>query len=775
MFSAEKDSPLDMSQRRVKRAESPIPQTPPEPGRRRAKKSSLDSEEMLDLHAKLLSIYRRELDRHAENRAEQAIDEDFYDNIQWDDADAQVLKDRGQLPLVYNVISTSINWVTGTEKRSRMDFKILPRRKQDAKPAERKTALLKYLSDVNRSPFGRSRAFEDAIKVGAGWLECGVEDGDNGDPVYDRYESWRNMLWDSSSVEDDLSDARFVSRSKWVDTDILTAMFPDRKVLIEDSIDENNIYASGIEADGDQAMDSQEIAGEQAGMMREPINSYTRTRARVIEMWFRKPSQVYKMVGGIFGGDLYDYGKAHRSEIHSGTATAERRPAMRMYVALFTARGLLWFGESPYRHNRFPFTPIWAYRRGRDNMPYGMIRGLRDIQQDINKRASKALHILSSNKVVMDEGAVEDIDELAEEISRPDAIIIKKAGKALDINADRDLAPAHLELMSRSIAMIQQQSGVTDELMGRHTNAVSGVAIQRRQDQGSTATTNLFDRLRFAIQVHGEKALSLIEQFYTDQKEFRITSTRGTPEYVTLNSGLPDDDITRTKADFIVSEADWHATLRQASAETLLETVKILAPAAPQVALAFLDLIVENMDIPNRDEIVKRIRQATGLPDPDAEGPTPEQVAAEKEKMAQKALAAAMAQAELAKKAAEASKAQAQAGHAQASTDLVVAQVKAVLSKAVDQNVDAQGKAIGAALQLIASGPAAAGTADQLLREAGFEGEPERAARGAMVAQALDQAIAQQQVPQAVMPQAQDGGGAPGIGAQPQLAEPPAG
>ena len=63
----------------------------------------------------------------------------------------------------------------------------------------------------------------------------------------------------------------------------------------------------------------------------------------------------------------------------------------------------------------------------------------------------------------MDEGAVDDLDEFAEEVSRPDAIIVKKQGKELVINAERELAPAHLELMSRSISMIQTLSGVTDE------------------------------------------------------------------------------------------------------------------------------------------------------------------------------------------------------------------------------------------------------------------------------------------------------------------------
>jgi hypothetical protein len=727
-------SGLDTSQRRIKTAQSPIPSTdgdtPSRQVRRRGirelakitKPSQLDTPEMLDMHSVLLGLYRRELDRQYENRAEQGIDEDFYDNIQWTEEDARTLKDRGQIPLVYNVISTALNWVTGTQKRSRSDYKVLPRRKDDAKPAERKSALLKYLSDVNRTPFAISKAFDDSAKVGVGWLECGVEDTDTGDPVYSRHESWRNMLWDSTATEDDLTDARYVTRSKWVDTDLLKGMFPGREELIDESVDITQIYASGVEAEGDEPMDSREIAAEQSGLLHEPINGVSRPRVRVIEMWFRRPTNNYKMVGGVFAGDIYDFSDAHDREVLSGRAQLARKPGMRMYVTLFTSSGFLWFGASPYRHNRFPFTPIWCNRRGRDGMPYGMVRGLRDIQTDVNKRASKALYILSSNKVVMDEDALPEgmsLDEFADEVARPDAIIKKRKGSEMKLDVDRDLAEAHMQLLSRGIQMIQQTSGITDELMGRHTNAVSGIAIQRRQDQGSTTTTNLFDHLRFAFQVHGEKELSLIEQYYTDQKEFRITSMRGTPSYVTLNSGLPEDDITKTKADFIISEADWHASLRQAAAEQLLQAMQALAPAAPQVALAMIDLVVENMDIPNRDEIVQRIRQATGLPDPDAEEPTQEQIAAQQAKQKQAQMQDAMGQAELATKMANAKLLTAKATTAQAEVTQKMAQVKLTLAQAVDANADAMQKAIAAALQLLTS-PDATPIADHLLAEAGL-------------------------------------------------------
>jgi hypothetical protein len=65
---------------------------------------------------------------------------------------------------------------------------------------------MKYVQDVNKSQFARSRAFSDAVKVGVGWLEAGLRRDPTKFLIYDRYESWRNMLWDSYSVDMDLGD-----------------------------------------------------------------------------------------------------------------------------------------------------------------------------------------------------------------------------------------------------------------------------------------------------------------------------------------------------------------------------------------------------------------------------------------------------------------------------------------------------------------------------------------------------------------------------------------
>jgi hypothetical protein len=200
------------------------------------------------------------------------------------------------------------------------------------------------------------------------------------------------MLWDSAGTELDLSDSRYVFRSKWVDLDIAKAIFTNRAGLLERSArDAEPLMLDGWF--GDDAMDRAELEMDRIGSTARMPNRFQRQRVRIIEGWFKKPAHAPSLKGGMFSGELFDeYSRGHVETVNSGEAEIITKPTMRVHCALFTIGGLLWLGPSPYRHNRYPFTPIWGNRRGRDGLPYGMIRGLRSINEDINKRASKALY-----------------------------------------------------------------------------------------------------------------------------------------------------------------------------------------------------------------------------------------------------------------------------------------------------------------------------------------------------------------------------------------------
>jgi len=245
---------------------------------------------------------------------------------------------------------------------------------------------------------------------------------------------------------------------------------------------------------------------------------------------------------------------------------------------------------------------------------------------------------------------------------------------------------------------------VTGENLGLQTNATSGTAIRARQEQGAVVTTTLYDNLRQAMQISGRMVLSLIEQFMTERQQFRITGERGRDEFVTINDGDPENDITRHKADFAVSEQDWRSSTRQAMAE---ELIRLAGTLPPQMAMLMIDIAIEMMDVPNKDEIVKRIRKAGGLASPDA---TPEEEQAE----AQQQQAMAQAQA-----------AQAQADTAFNEAKLAKMKMDSVLSaaKAEREAVAAmKDKLAGlreavATAAVVAANPALSQSADEILAQ----------------------------------------------------------
>lgn len=606
-----------------------------------AQRNPLDGAESREEHRKLLSWFYAERDRQSANRLEMALDHDFYDNLQWSDEDKAQLAERGQMPLVYNEIAPMIDWLIGTERRTRVDWKVLPRCEDDVEDADTKTKVLKYVSDINRVPFARSRAFTDAVKGGVGWVDDGARDDPTQDILYSKYEDWRNVLWDSMSYELDLSDARYVFRWRWVDLDIAETMFPDRVAELRRAA--SDIYSSAFVDDdtlpGTAGTDTGARSGTLTAVGSVVGQEVERLRVKLIECQYRKPSPVKIVADGPLKGQfVHEYDRSMQSAITQNGYSVIDRVMLRVHIAVFTETSMISWAPSVFRHNRFSLTPIWCYRRSKDRLPYGAIRRSRDIQCDLNKRASKALFLLNTNQIIADEGAVEDWNDLRNEVDRPDGVIIKKAGKQLEIRRDTDAATGQIQMMTLAAQSIQRGTGISNENLGRQTNAASGEAIVARQQQGSVVTTEPFDNLRFAVQVQGEKQLSLAEQFYSEEKVIRLTGTRGRIEWLRVNQPeqQPDgsyrilNDITRSQADFVVSEQDYAGTLRQVMFEQMTQ---IAGRLPPEVALRMLTLAMEFSDLPNKDEIAEQIRKITGDRDPNKE-PTPEELQQEQQQKA---------------------------------------------------------------------------------------------------------------------------------------------
>lgn len=651
-------------------------------------------------HEQRKAWFLAEAAKQAPNRAMMAKCEAFYDSEQWAQDDAEDVRDRGQNPVVYNEIKPTIDWMIGTERRSRVDFFVVAEDDdQDSEDdATNKTKLLKYLDDVNRAGFERSYAAEDMFKAGVGWLEVGLRGDRTGIPLFVGAVSWRDMLWDSNDRRRDLSNARYVFRVKVLDYDVALAIFPDKKEQLDKCVQDGdsvsvfsswiagNGLISGIDAFGGMTDDLDLITSR-------PVDLFNpRKRVMLLECWSREPQRDTSPDDSL--GDPVTY---------------------RMRVSVMTEHDTLIEAWSPYRHDNFPFIPLWAYINRRTGLPYSPIRPLMGPQEALNHRMSKSLMEASSNQLKVEEGAIADesmtLEEVRAELNSPDGIAVfatgALSGGKVQERPNGGAATAQLQLADRDIMHIRGMSGVTGENRGEKTNAVSGKAVLAKQEQGSLLTAELFDNLLLARQIEGDITLSVAEQHVRAPMTLRVAGDGNRMERTKINVPQADgtylNDITARRAHFVVGEQAWKQSYAEAAFAALMEVITQLAAAAPQVVINLLDVVFDmHPNLPKKKALLERIRAVNGQTDPDGKV-TPEQ---------QKAMADQQAK-------------------ARAEYDATMAKLQADIKEAIAKGEKLDAEAMKSRLealyisaqaaQTLVQIPGATPVADELLRSAGFK------------------------------------------------------
>lgn len=630
--------------------------------------SYLDSDDNQRLLSRLEDWWTETREAHSENRREQMTDADYYDCIQWRAADAQVLIDRGQAPLTFPIIKQMCDWIIGTERRTRIDWDVLPRKDADVEIADVKKQVMKWVSDVNGAGWERSAQFADVVKVGVGWTEECYNNDRFEEPVTLRYQDWKGMWWDPYSRSNVMRDCRYMTRAKWLDLDYAISMFPDREAELSARASDNM----------DSSMEMLVLETSLPQMFYDTPNPFrssttgpaglfgssmvarrARKRVLMLETWYKRAINSPMLLGddttaGDLNGVAYDpMSDSHQVALSRGVVSLVDSVSEQMWCALWTPGALMRVYKTPYNHNLFPFTPAFGYRRHRDGMPYGPIRPARDPQDEYNKRRSKILFDLSTNQVIYTADAMDeaDLDTNLEEAKRPDGEIRLKSGHMEDFKIDRGASrvQGQIEMLAEAKENIYESSGVTRENAGTSTGDQSGRAILAKQQQGSVTTAELFDNFRQALQQSGQKTLSNAEKFLSVPKIIRVVGTDGAQKWVSINQPSYDpmtgavtwdNDITASEADFIIDETDYRETVRMAQSEMLFELIGRLPP---EVALALLDVAVDMTDLPNKKALAARIRGVNGQV-PSGQENTPEAQAAAANKQQQSDAAAQLQQ-----------------------------------------------------------------------------------------------------------------------------------
>ncbi len=582
--------------------------------------------------------WRRQADKEA----------DYYDGNQLTAEQIDELEGRGFAPLITNLIKPTIDVVLGMEAKTRSDWIVRPERGEMSDDLAQVLNEKLHKAEVSsRADRACSDAYADAVKVGLGWVEIS-RTSDPFDPPYRvRRLHRREIFYDWRSAEPDLSDARYLVRKRWLDKDTAAGIFPDHKDLIEHCIQGWARWDTVTSINNSNTLELARALDVQRGFTVEQYEWLNTVRQRIAayEVWYRVV--VHGHVLRLPNGRVVEFDKDnedHIAAVYSGY--------LQPIPAIFKkVRRAWWLGPhkiidepSPYEHKHFPYVPIWGFREDRTNTPYGLIRSMLSPQDEINARRSKMLWLLNSKRVTADEDAVMDHDEARDEVGRPDAYIklnpARRQDSVFKVEEGGSLAAQQYQVLEAAKLEIQQASGVFQSMLGdARGGASSGLAINSLIEQGVTTLAEINDNYRYARRLIGEQLLTLVREDLAkegpqqvsvgedDMKRVVAINVPGTDEM-----GRPTiiNDVSQALVSVVIDDAPTSPTVRMQQMQTLAEMVKA---APPQVQGLIYDMVVDAMDVPNKREIVKRLRSAMGTAGPDGQ-PIDPQVAALQQQLA---------------------------------------------------------------------------------------------------------------------------------------------
>jgi len=442
--------------------------------------------------------------RHAER------DRDYYDGDQWSEAEKAALKARGQAPIVINRIKPKVDFLLGLERVKRTDPKLLHRNPDDQQAAEAATQAVRFVGDANRFDDVRSQVFEHMLIEGTGAVEVVTEGKGEDARVKINLIPWDRLFVDPYARRRDLDDAKYRGQVIWMDLSEAKRRWPGKHDVIEATM--NGSGGSGHTFDDKP----------------DPFSDSKRRRVRVIECWWRDGGRMLQAVyvkGGILDGPR----------------------------------------ESPYRDDdgkpQDPYVIGVAFVT-RHGERYGAVRQLVDIQDEINKRRSKALHLLSVRQVRAEQGAVADVDRARRELARPDGFIETTPGMAFEMLPTGDMARAQFELLTEAKSEIDAV-GANAALAGKANAGASGRAIQARQQGGQTETGPIFDALRSWQHRVYRKMWSRIKQVWTGPRWLRVTDDPQSAEFIQVNNPVTLEEALTKKFGEVPPELAGHPALSQ--------------------------------------------------------------------------------------------------------------------------------------------------------------------------------------------------------------------
>ena len=490
----------------------------------------------------------------------------YYHGAQWTDEQIKILKKRKQPIATINRIGRKIDGVVGLLGKMRQDAKAFPRTPQHEQGADLATAAIRYALDEGDWKAKDSEASRDCAIEGVGGIEINLIAGDSQDPNdkdvdFDIVEP-DSFFYDPRSYRADFSDARYMGVGKWMTDDQLRDLMPDSREKIEGSVD-----GDGSELTSNPDRDNKWFSSDKKYI-------------RVVDCWYR----------------------------HNG----------KWCWAIFTGSTVLMEGES-YLLDEKEQTEckyvMFSCNVDHDGDRYGFVRNMKSQQDGINFKEAKLHHILGSRRLIMRQGAVDDIEKTRTEWARPDGVIVENFENGIKAD-DQTFDFAGWDKLLQSAKEEIENFGPNPAVMGQGVEKQSGRAIALLQQAGVAELGPYINSYRgWKIRVY-RTIFNALQRHWTGERWIRVTDDEQTAQFVQINgvgidpnTGHPTmvNALGSLDVDIIIDEGPDSINMAADTYDALLA----LATSGAQVPPAVLIELSPGIDSKTKKRVLEMLQQAS--------------------------------------------------------------------------------------------------------------------------------------------------------------------
>jgi len=524
---------------------------------------------------------------------------------QWTDAEAKFLVSQKRPKLTFNKILPIIRLLSGIERQTREDIRVIPRKGSKSDDAQLFTELLKFIDDENLGRWQKTRKSQDVYVTGRGFIKTDINFDENieGDIVFKRVNPLQVFV-DPLAESWDGVDWRWVADTLWVTEDEAKELWPEFK---------DQIRVGEWIQDGIQAQPPDQI-GDINWKDKLFLDENTK-RVRIVEYWYKKWETITLAINRSTGDVVTDVDDDFLAALdqlppqEKDKVEIIRRKVAVIKVATIMNWLLLQDKPSPFKHRMFPIVPYIGMQFWGE--PMGIVEHLKDPQKFRNTAFSQMLNHLnrSANSGWLNSaGQGADVKQLELFGAQPGIVINYTDVEPKQIEPVQ-LSTGHFTLVNQADTEIQEISLINAEIQGTTTQrTISGRAIEARQRGGLSANEDFFDNALLGDKILGRQLIGLIQQYY-DKDRIRLIADgliAQDPNGVVGKLGEKDLDelignIVKSEYGFVIGHSPTSQTIRQVNLQSLLEMAKIYGPIIP------VDAVIDLTDFP--ENIKQRIKQ----------------------------------------------------------------------------------------------------------------------------------------------------------------------